>query len=91
MRRRISAALVCGTPATAKVPRVGAVRPEHAEDLALRGLEAEIGHRHERAVALLDSIHLDGRAHEPLRNDTSSFRSLPPLTVCSRTVPIPRA
>ena len=105
MRRRISDGLVCEVAGDLEAPSrgsenrgqdadrgrlAGAVRAENAEDLARLGFEAEIGDGDERAVALLDAASLDRRAHEPLRNETSSLRSTGPLTVCSSTVPIPR-
>ena len=105
MRRRISAGLRVRDARDGEAPArrledrrqhpdrgrlAGAVRPEHAEDLAGLRLEAEILDGDERAVALLDASRLDRCAHAPRRKETSSLRSLPPLTVCSSTVPIPR-
>jgi len=37
----------------------GAVRPQQAEKLALRDIEADAGKRLQRAVALLDAADLD--------------------------------
>src|SRR5581483_6315189 len=66
------------------------VRAEHAEDLPLLGGEGEVLEGDERAVTLANAVRFDGCGHAPLVTETSSLRSLPPFSVCSRTVPMPR-